>query len=105
MSESTFYGCCGSFGTHARWCPVPVREATEQRPTWQQVVDAALRDPVLYRAVHRAASGTASHEEALIEAVLTLSKITTDLKEQLIFVLERTPVKLDVPGPDLPKER
>lgn len=59
--------------------------------TWDDVERAALTDPVLRQAVVRVRRGDLTREEALIYAVLGLSKICEDQKQQLIEELQRKP--------------
>lgn len=62
--------------------------------TWRDVEEAALHDTVLHAAVTLERTGTLTREEALIEAVLLLSKIRADQHEQLVRYMMLAPVKM-----------
>jgi len=76
--------------------------ATEQNPAspaaaWAQIEDAALHDSVLQQLVHVVRVGLLSREVALMHAVLGLSKIRATQHQQLVDLLNITPITLTLP--------
>jgi hypothetical protein len=55
----------------------------EVSPTWDNLLDASLTSPVLYRAVHLERAGI-PREQALLGACMALDQIVKDLQQEVL---------------------
>lgn len=61
------------------------------KPTWKDLREAALFDPVLHAAVTRYEQGDLTAEEALIWAALELARIRGEQHAQLVKLFSERP--------------
>lgn len=60
-------------------------------PTWRQIEEAALNDPVLHRVVSMHRAGLVTREQALMMAALALVQIVANQQAELVKLFSRLP--------------
>lgn len=60
--------------------------------TWQDIEEAALNDPFLYKAVTLVRRGDLSETQALIEIALALAKVRQEQHDKIVELISQMPI-------------